>query len=113
MLEEILFTLIKAIVIIGIPLGVIPLILQVERRGAGFIQRRLGPNRVGPFGFFQPLTDVFKFLFKEEVIPSHVKTFYYMAAPIVSLLIAVLPLASIPLCSPLTVNDYVYFPEVF
>lgn len=113
MLEVILETLIKAAVVIGLPLGSIPLILQVERRGAAFMQKRLGPNRVGPFGFFQPLADVFKFLFKEEVEPSHVRPLYYAMAPLISLVVAVLPLAVIPVAAPFDFNGRTIFPEVF
>ena len=113
MLEVILETLIKAAVVIGLPLGSIPLILQVERRGAAFMQKRLGPNRVGPFGFLQPLADVFKFLFKEEVEPSHVRPFYYTMAPLISLVVAVLPLAVIPVAAPFEFDGRTIFPEVF
>lgn len=113
MLEVILETLIKAAVVIGLPLGSIPLILQVERRGAAFMQKRLGPNRVGPFGFLQPLADVFKFLFKEEVEPAHVRPFYYTMAPLISLVVAVLPLAVIPVAAPFDFNGRTIFPEVF
>ncbi len=113
MLETILETLIKSIVIIALPLGSIPLILQVERRGAAFIQKRLGPNRVGPFGFLQPLADVFKFLFKEEVEPSHVRPFYYTIAPLIALVVAVMPLAVIPVVAPFEFEGRKIFPEVF
>lgn len=113
MLETIIEILLKAIVIIAIPLGSIPIILVVERRGAAFIQRRLGPNRVGPFGLIQPLADVVKFMFKEEVQPSHVKAFFYKLAPIVALTVSVLPLACIPLVAPFEFDGRTIFPEVF
>lgn len=112
-MNEFLLILVKAVVIILLPLGVIPLILQVERRGAAYIQKRLGPNRVGPFGLFQPLADVVKFLFKEEVVPSHVKPFFYKAAPVLAVAIAIMPLASVPLCSPIILNGETIFPEAF
>ena len=113
MLDEFLEILIKTVVILAIPLGSIPLILQMERRGAAWIQKRVGPNRVGPYGLFQPLADVFKFLFKEEVVPSHVKRFFYIIAPILSLLMALLPLAGLPLCAPFFIGDQKVYPEVF
>ncbi len=113
MFESILETLIKAAIIVGLPLGSIPLILQVERRGAAFMQKRLGPNRVGPFGFLQPLADVFKFLFKEEVEPSHVRPFYYSMAPLIALVVAVMPLAIIPVAAPFEFEGRTIFPEVF
>lgn len=111
--QDFLVLIIKTVIILGLPLGVIPIILHVERRGAAFIQNRLGPNRVGPFGLLQPLADVVKFLFKEEVVPSHVKPFFYKLAPIFALMVAILPLASMPLCSPINFNGLTIFPEAF
>lgn len=113
MLEGILEILIKTVVILGIPLGALPIIIHVERRGAGFIQRRLGPNRVGPFGLLQPLADVAKFMFKEEVHPTHVRPFFYSAAPLIALVVALLPLACIPIIGPIEFDGRTIFPEVF
>jgi NADH-quinone oxidoreductase subunit H len=94
-------------------LGALPLIIHVERRGAAFIQKRLGPNRVGPFGLLQPLADVAKFMFKEEVHPSHVKPFFYTLAPLAALVVALLPLACIPVFGPIDLGGKQIFPEVF
>jgi NADH-quinone oxidoreductase subunit H len=113
MLEGILEILIKTVVILGLPLGALPIIIHVERRGAGFIQRRLGPNRVGPFGLLQPLADVAKFMFKEEVHPTHVRPFFYSAAPLIALVVALLPLACIPVMGPIEVMGRTVYPEVF
>lgn len=112
-MDELVLLLIKTIIVLLLPLGVLPLIIHVERRGAAFIQKRLGPNRVGPFGLFQPLADVAKFLFKEEVVPSHVKPFFYKLAPILALVVALMPLASIPICAPFEFNGSLIFPEAF
>lgn len=113
MFEAILETLIKTAIILALPLGSLPLIIHVERRGAAFIQKRLGPNRVGPLGLLQPLADVAKFMFKEEVHPSHVKPFFYTLAPLVALVVAILPLACIPVFGPVEINGRTIFPEVF
>lgn len=113
MFESILEILVKSVIILLLPLGSLPLIIHVERRGAAFIQRRLGPNRVGPFGFFQPLADVAKFMFKEEVHPSHVKPFFYTAAPLIALVVAILPLAVIPISAPVQMLGRNIYPEVF
>jgi len=113
MFENIIEIVLKSVLILAIPLGSLPLIIHVERRGAAFIQKRLGPNRVGPFGFLQPLADVFKFMFKEEVEPSHVKPFFYTLAPIAALVFAILPLACIPLFSPVEILGRKIYPEVF
>jgi NADH-quinone oxidoreductase subunit H len=113
MLENIIEIVIKTAVIIGVPLSCLPIIVHVERRGAAFIQRRLGPNRVGPFGLLQPLADVAKFMFKEEVHPSHVKPFFYSVAPLAALVFALLPLACIPIFAPVNFLGREIFPEVF
>ena len=54
-----------------------------ERRVLGFIQGRLGPNRVGPGGFLQPLADLIKFIFKEDIIPDKSTRFVYFLAPVI------------------------------
>ncbi len=113
MFESILEILLKSIAILALPLGALPLIIHVERRGAAFIQKRTGPNRVGPFGLLQPLADVAKFMFKEEVHPSHVRPFFYSAAPLIALVVAILPLACIPLMGPFEIFGRTVYPEVF
>ena len=69
----------------------------MERRVLAFIQKRLGPNRVGPFGLLQPLADGIKFIFKEDVIPNDVTRGIYIAAPILALVPALMTFAVIPL----------------
>lgn len=113
MLEAIIEILLKTAVILALPLGALPIIIHVERRGAAFIQKRLGPNRVGPLGLLQPLADVAKFMFKEEVHPSHVRPFFYTAAPVVALVVAILPLACIPIFAPIELFGRSVYPEVF
>jgi NADH-quinone oxidoreductase subunit H len=113
MLQAAIEILLKSVVILALPLGALPLIIHVERRGAAFMQKRLGPNRVGPFGLLQPLADVAKFMFKEEVHPTHVKPFFYVAAPLVALVVAILPLACIPVAGPFEVFGEKIYPEVF
>lgn len=71
-------------------------IVLLERRLLGFIQMRLGPNRVGPFGMLQPLADGIKFFFKEEIIPLEADRTLYMLAPIVALVPALATVSVIP-----------------
>jgi len=74
----------------------VPLLLWVERRGAGLMQDRPGPNRVGPFGLLQSLADVGKFFFKEDIIPSHVDRALYLLAPALAVFSACTAFAVIP-----------------
>jgi NADH-quinone oxidoreductase subunit H len=103
----------KMITVFSIVLGAIPLILHVERRGAAFIQKRVGPNRVGPYGLMQPLADVLKFIFKEDVKLDHTRDLLYYLAPITALVFSLLPLAIIPLCEPISNGLIRIYPEVF
>jgi len=66
-----------------------------------FIQDRVGPNRAGPFGLLQPAADAVKAFFKEEFTPAHVRKLYYLLAPAIVLMPAILNLAVIPFGSTL------------
>ena len=61
--------IIKALVIFGVALGILPLIIVYERKLLGRFQGRYGPNRVGPFGLLQPLAEIVKFATKEDSRP--------------------------------------------
>jgi len=87
-------------------LQVAPLMAWVERRGSALMQNRLGPNRIGPLGLFQSICDGIKFIFKEDVVPTHVTKFYYLLAPIVSVTPAFMTFAVIPYASQIMVGDH-------
>lgn len=87
---------VKLAVIAGMLLTVVPVMTWVERRGAAFIQDRLGPNRVGPWGLLQPLADAVKLLFKEDVTPGHVSKGLYFLAPAVAVFVALSTFIVIP-----------------
>src|SRR5437867_2578845 len=72
---------IKIVVLIGIVMTAVAYISLAERKIAGFIQERFGPNRVGPWGLFQPVADGLKFIFKEEVIPAMAHRPTFILAP--------------------------------
>src|SRR4051794_32442169 len=89
----------KAGFLILILLQVVPIMAWVERRGSALMQNRLGPNRIGPLGILQSLPDAVKFIWKEATVPGHVDRFYYLLAPIVSLVPAFMTFAVIPFAS--------------
>lgn len=67
-----------------------------ERRVLGFIQGRLGPNRVGPGGFLQPLADLIKFIFKEDIVPDKSTRFVYFLAPLIATVAAIMVIVVYP-----------------
>jgi NADH-quinone oxidoreductase subunit H len=99
------WTLVKVVVI------AVPLILCVayltfwERKVIGWMQVRIGPNRVGPFGLLQPFADVLKMLFKEIVVPSGASRALFFVAPMLALAPALAAWAVIPFSDTLVLAD--------
>ena len=94
-------SLIKIVGLLAVVLGVMNYTVYAERRISALIQDRLGPNRVGPVGLFQPIADAGKFLLKEDLTPRHVNTFYYLLAPCLAMIPAITTLAVVPFGSTL------------
>jgi NADH-quinone oxidoreductase subunit H len=69
----------------------------LERKVIGYMQNRIGPNRVGPRGWFQPFADVIKLLLKEVVVPSSANRFLFLVAPLLAIVPALVAWAVIPL----------------
>jgi NADH-quinone oxidoreductase subunit H len=94
----------KILLVVGVCLGVVPVMVWFERRGSAWMQGRVGPNRVGPFGLLQPLADVVKFIMKEDFVPKNANKFYYYLAPLMALIAPLCALAVIPFGSKAIVN---------
>ena len=104
----ILYKFILATVILLISLIVAMYSTLLERKVAGFMQDRLGPNRAGIGGIFQPLADGLKLFFKEEFMPGTADRFLYILGPSLTMMIALLTSAVIPWGSSFVINGTEY-----
>jgi NADH-quinone oxidoreductase subunit H len=81
------------------------IVVYAERRVAAFMQNRIGPNRVGPFGLLQPFADVLKLIMKEDVTPTQGSKVLHTLAPLVPVITALMTIAVIPFGDGLVVAD--------
>lgn len=84
------------VVVLAFILGVVTYTIYFERKIIGWMQWRIGPNRVGPLGLFQTIADVLKLLIKEDVIPAKADRNVFMIAPIIAFFPSFMVLAIIP-----------------
>lgn len=101
-------TIIKIIIVMGALLTVAAIVTLAERRLSAFIQDRLGPNRVGPFGLFQPVADGLKLFFKEDFTPDQVDKPFYNLAPMMVLIPSFITVAVIPFGNTLTLYGHAF-----
>jgi NADH-quinone oxidoreductase subunit H len=95
-LTTFLIILLKALIIILPLFGVVAYLTFAERKIIGFIQSRIGPNRVGILGFGQPIADVLKLIFKEVIIPKPSNRYLFLIAPILTIAPALAAWSVIP-----------------
>jgi NADH-quinone oxidoreductase subunit H len=108
MIPFIIYKTLLASMILVISLLVAMYSTLIERKVAGFLQDRLGPDRAGPWGLFQPLADGIKLFFKEEFMPNTADKFLYILGPSLTMLIALLTSAVIPWGSSLVIDGKEY-----
>lgn len=94
---QIVAAVVKSIIVIGALLTIFAYMTLIERRLLARFQRRVGPNRAGPFGLLQPLADGMKVAFKEQIIPANARTLVYLLSPAISVFVALAAFAVIPL----------------
>ncbi|MDE2358738.1 MAG: NADH-quinone oxidoreductase subunit NuoH [Betaproteobacteria bacterium] len=99
------WTIVK-VVVIAVPLIIgVAYLTYAERKVIGWMQVRIGPNRVGPLGLLQPFADTLKMLFKEIVVPSGASRALFFVAPILSLAPALAAWAVIPFTGTLVLSN--------
>src|SRR5918911_3379864 len=94
--------LVGIMIVFTVVMTIVAYTVLAERRVLAFIQGRLGPNRVGYGGFLQPLADLLKFIFKEDIVPDKSTRFVYFLAPIIA-----------TTCALMTVIVYPFGPTVY
>ena len=103
---NLLFSEIYKILFVLIPVLVsVAMIVWLDRRIWAFVQKRRGPNVVGPFGLFQTLADALKYIFKEIIIPASSNKIIFILAPIVTMTLALIAWAVIPFSEDYVLAD--------
>ncbi len=109
----VIFSLIKALIFIGVLMTCVAMGVFVERRVLGFIQLRYGPNRAGPFGIFQTLADGIKLFFKQDITLPVTEKGIYVLAPIITGITALLPFVAIPFADKIAPDTLTIFGKTF
>jgi|GraSoiStandDraft_16_1057320.scaffolds.fasta_scaffold05243_6 NADH-quinone oxidoreductase subunit H len=91
-----ILSIIKAAIVAFVLLTTLAYLQWIERKVIAHIQLRVGPRRVGPHGLLQPLADVIKLLTKEDMLPSHVNKVFYLLAPFLAVMFALISISVIP-----------------
>ena len=96
MVWNVLWNLIKIVAVLLPLMGCVAYLTLWERKLIGWIQVRIGPNRVGPLGLLQPIADGVKLLLKEIIVPAGASKFLFVLAPIMALMPALAAWAVVP-----------------
>ena len=102
---ELLISFIKIIIVVVGLILIVAFLVFFERKVIGYMHARVGPNRVGPKGWFQAFADVIKLLLKEIIIPTSADRFLFLTAPLLSLIPAMAAWAVIPLNETFIIAD--------
>ena len=103
---SILFSEVLKILMLLVPVLVsVAMIVWLDRRVWAFVQKRRGPNVVGPFGLLQSLADALKYIFKEVIIPASSNKVIFILAPIITMTLALISWAVIPFSEDFVLAD--------
>jgi NADH-quinone oxidoreductase subunit H len=99
--------LIKAIIILAVISAIAGFGTYIERKVLAFMQRRLGPMHVGPYGLLQLAADGIKLFTKEDIVPQNANKFIFMIAPIITAATAFIALAAVPVFPDFTIPEFI------
>ena len=102
---EVIWIIIKILAIVLPLMGLVAYYTLAERKVIGFMQVRIGPNRVGPRGFGQPIADALKLMFKEIILPTKANKVLFLIAPLLTLAPALAAWAVFPFDAELVLAD--------
>src|SRR5882672_266068 len=111
-LVQVASILINIFMLLAVFLTLFALMSVLERKILGRMQNRYGPNRVGPFGLFQPIADGIKMLIKEDIVPARADKIVHFLAPVLIAAVAILTLGVIPYgrnMTPFTIDCGILF----
>jgi NADH-quinone oxidoreductase subunit H len=105
LLRDLVVMLVQILALTIVVILCVAFLTYLERKVIGYMQNRIGPNRVGPKGWFQPFADVIKLLVKEVVVPANASRFLFVVAPLLSIVPALATWAVIPLFPGFAIAD--------
>jgi NADH-quinone oxidoreductase subunit H len=96
MIDNLVIPLLKIVIVLNATLVAVTYMVLLERKVIAWAQSRLGPMRVGPYGILQPIADAVKLMIKEDITPTRADKWVFTAAPIISMVPALIVYAVIP-----------------
>jgi NADH-quinone oxidoreductase subunit H len=103
--HPLILSTIKIVIVLLVLAGIVAYLVYMERKVLAFIQARLGPMRVGPWGLLQPVADGIKLLLKEDIIPAGADRWVFLLAPVISVTAAFTVFAVVPFAGNFFITD--------